>query len=72
VVIFRVFSAITLVLLSSCADFAGKPDQPEATNVSVKVVETKEKTPQKVEKSSIDPDVLFMLMTAALIKHTKT
>jgi len=66
VVIFRVFSAITLVLLSSCADFAGKPDQPEATNVSVKVVETKEKTPQKVEKSSIDPDVLFMLMTAEL------
>ena len=65
-VIFRVFSAITLVLLSSCADFAGKPDQPEATNVSVKVVETKEKTPQKVEKSSIDPDVLFMLMTAEL------
>ena len=54
------------MLLSSCADFAGKPDQPEATNVSVNMVETKEKTPQKVEESSIDPDVLFMLMTAEL------
>jgi tetratricopeptide (TPR) repeat protein len=66
VVIFRVFSAITFVLLSSCADFAGKPDQLEATDVSIKVVEPKEKSLQKVEKSSIDPDVLFMLMTAEL------
>ena len=65
-VIFRVFSAITLVLLCSCADFAGKADQPEATNVSVKPVEPKEKSLQKVEKSAIDPDVLFMLMTAEL------
>ena len=65
-VIFRVFSAITLVLLCSCADFAGKADQPEATDVSVKVVEPKEKSLQKVEKSAIDPDVLFMLMTAEL------
>jgi len=66
VVIFRVFSAITLVLLSSCADFAGKAAQPEATDVSVKVVEPKAKSLQKVEKSAIDPDVLFMLMTAEL------
>ena len=65
-VIFRVFSAITLVLLSSCADFAGKPDQPEATDVSIKAVVPKEKSLQKVEKISIDPDVLFMLMTAEL------
>ncbi len=65
-VIFRIFSAITLVLLSSCADFPDKQDQPEATDVSVKVVEPKVKTPQKVEKSSIEPDVLFMLMTAEL------
>jgi len=66
VVIFRVFSAITLVLLSSCADFAGKADQPETVNVPVKVLEPKEKSPQKIEKTAIDPDVLFMLMTAEL------
>jgi tetratricopeptide (TPR) repeat protein len=66
VVIFRVFSAITLVLLSSCADFAGKADQPVVTNISDKVEEPKEKSLQKVEKNSIDPDVLFMLMTAEL------
>jgi len=54
------------VLLSSCADFAGKAAQPEATDVSVKVVEPKAKSLQKVEKSAIDPDVLFMLMTAEL------
>ena len=65
-VIFRVFSAITLVLLSSCADFAGKADQPETVNVPVKVLEPKEKSPQKIEKTAIDPDVLFMLMTAEL------
>ena len=65
-VIFRVFSAITLVLLSSCADFAGKAAQPEVSDVSVKVVEPKEKSLQKPEKSAIDPDVLFMLMTAEL------
>ena len=65
-VIFRVFSAITLVLLSSCADFAGKAAQPEVADVSVKVVKPKEKSLQKPEKSDIDPDVLFMLMTAEL------
>ena len=65
-VIFRVFLAITLVLLSSCADFAGKVDQPVVTNISDKVEEPKEKSLQKVEKNSIDPDVLFMLMTAEL------
>jgi tetratricopeptide (TPR) repeat protein len=66
VVIFRVFSAITLLILSSCADFAGKSDQIEVTDAPVKVVEPKEKLLQKVEKSSLDPDVLFMLMTAEL------
>ncbi|MEI6145464.1 MAG: tetratricopeptide repeat protein [Methylococcales bacterium] len=64
--IFRFFSAITLVVLSSCADFAGKADQAKAADVSVKVAEPKEKSLQKLEKTSIDPDVLFMLMTAEL------
>jgi len=66
VLIFRVFSVITLVLLSSCADFAGKEDQVKAADVPVKVLEPKEKSPQKLEKTSLDPDVLFMLMTAEL------
>jgi len=66
VLIFRFFSAITLVVLSSCADFAGKADQAKAADVSVKVAEPKEKSLQKLEKTSIDPDVLFMLMTAEL------
>ncbi len=64
--IFRFFSAITLVVLSSCADFAGKADQAKAADVSVKVAEPKEKSLQKLEKTSIDPDVLFMLMMAEL------
>lgn len=54
------------MVLSSCADFAGKADQAKAADVSVKVAEPKEKSLQKLEKTSIDPDVLFMLMTAEL------
>ncbi len=54
------------MVLSSCADFAGKADQAKAADVSVKVAEPKEKSLQKLEKTSIDPDVLFMLMMAEL------
>jgi len=66
VLIFRLFSVITLVLLNSCADSPAKPSQPEATVAPVKIAEPKGKSPQKEEKTSIDPDVLFMLLTAEL------
>ena len=65
-VIFRIFSVVTLVLLSSCADFPDKQDQPEVTDVSAKVVAPKEKALLKEEKTAIEADVLFMLMTAEL------
>ena len=64
--IFRLFSVITLVLLNSCADSPAKPGQPEGTIVPVKIAESKEKAKAKEDKTSIDPDVLFMLLTAEL------
>ncbi|MDD1629922.1 MAG: tetratricopeptide repeat protein [Methylococcaceae bacterium] len=64
--IFRLFSVITLVLLNSCADSPAKPGQPEGTVAPVKIAEPKEKAKAKEDKTSIDPDVLFMLLTAEL------
>ena len=65
--IFRLLSVITLVLLNSCADSPAKPSQPEGTIAPVKIAEPKEKAQRKEEtKTSIDPDVLFMLLTAEL------
>jgi tetratricopeptide (TPR) repeat protein len=66
VLIFRLFSVITLVLLNSCADSPAKPGQPEGTAAAVKIAEPKEKAKAKEDKTSIDPDVLFMLLTAEL------
>ncbi len=64
--IFRLFSVITLVLLNSCADSPAKPGQPEGAVAPVKIAEPKEKAKAKEDKTSIDPDVLFMLLTAEL------
>lgn len=64
--IFRLFSVITLILLSSCADSPAKPSQPEGVVAPIKKAEIKSKSQQKEEKTSIDPDVLFMLLTAEL------
>ena len=64
--IFRLFSAITLVLLSSCADSPAKSSSPEEAVAPIKLTEPKEKAPQKEQKTAIDPDVLFMLLTAEL------
>jgi len=66
VLIFRLFSVITLVLLNSCADSPAKLSQPEGTVAPVKIAEPKEKAKAKEDKTSIDPDVLFMLLTAEL------
>lgn len=64
--IFRLLSVITLVFLNSCADSPAKPSQPVGAVGPVKIADTKGKTQQKELKSSIDPDVLFMLLTAEL------
>ena len=64
--IFRLISVITLILLSSCADSPAKPGKPEGTAAQIKKAEIKSKAPKKVDKTSIDPDVLFMLLTAEL------
>jgi tetratricopeptide (TPR) repeat protein len=66
VLIFRLFSVIALILLNSCADSPAKPSQPEGAVAPIKIAETKGKTQKKEEKTSIDPDVLFMLLTAEL------
>ena len=64
--IFRLLSVITLVLLNSCADSPAKPSQPEGTVTPLKVAGPKGKTQPKEDKTSIDPDVLFMLLTAEI------
>jgi len=66
VLIFRLLSVITIVLLNSCADSPAKPGASKPSVAPVKITETKEKTQQKELKTSIDPDVLFMLLTAEL------
>jgi tetratricopeptide (TPR) repeat protein len=54
------------VLLNGCADSPPKPTQSKGAIAPVKIAEPKEKAHQKEEKTSIDPDVLFMLLTAEL------
>lgn len=60
--IFRLLSLIALVLLNGCASL------PESKKSSepVKLSETKVKTQPGGVKTSIDPDVLFMLLTAEI------
>ena len=64
--IFRLFSVITLVFLNGCADSPAKPSAARRIVAPVKIAEPKGKTQQKEVKTSIDPDVLFMLLTAEL------
>ena len=64
--IFRLLSVITIVFLNSCVESPAKPSGSEESVAPVKITETKEKTKQKELKTSIDPDVLFMLMTAEI------
>jgi tetratricopeptide (TPR) repeat protein len=66
VLIFRLLSIITLVLLNSCADSPAKPSQQEGVVAPVKTAGPKGKAKSKEEETSIDPDVLFMLLTAEL------
>lgn len=59
---FRLFSVIALVLLSGCAS---SPESKKPIE-SVKVTGLKGKAQQDDVKTAIDPDVLFMLLTAEI------
>ncbi len=64
--IFRTFFVVGIVLLNSCAGSPEKVNKPDKSTASVKVTETKDKNRQKEVKTDIDPDVLFMLLTAEI------
>ena len=64
--IFKLLSVITLVVLNGCADSPAKPRDLKESVAPVKIAGTKEKTQQKESKTSIDPDVLFTLLTAEI------
>ncbi|MDD5266746.1 MAG: tetratricopeptide repeat protein [Methylococcales bacterium] len=64
--IFKLLSVITLVVLNGCADSPAKPRDLKASGEPVKIAGTKEKTQLKESKTSIDPDVLFTLLTAEI------
>jgi len=66
VLIYRLLSVITLVLLNSCANLPEKSSVPKESVTPGKGAETKGKSQQKELKASIDPDVLFMVLTAEL------
>jgi tetratricopeptide (TPR) repeat protein len=66
VLIFRLLSLITIVFLNSCVESPAKPSGSKESVVPAKIAEPKGKTQQKELKTSIDPDVLFMLLTAEL------
>ncbi|MDI1276992.1 tetratricopeptide repeat protein [Methylobacter sp.] len=64
--IFRLFSVITLVFLNGCASSPEKPSAQEEAVEPVKIAEPKKKTEQSEVKTAIDPDVMYMLMAAEL------
>jgi tetratricopeptide (TPR) repeat protein len=66
VLIFRLFSVITFILLNGCASLTEKPNGSKNTIVPVKISEIKDKTKHREAKTDIDPDLLFMLLTAEL------
>jgi tetratricopeptide (TPR) repeat protein len=66
VLIFRLLSVITFIFLNGCADSPGKPGATGESVAPAKIARVKEKTQQKELKTSIDPDVLFTLLTAEI------
>jgi tetratricopeptide (TPR) repeat protein len=66
VLIFRLFFVVGIVLLNSCAGSPEKVNKPDKSTASIKITEAKEKDRQKAAKTDIDPDVLFMLLTAEI------
>ncbi len=64
--IFRLFFIVTLFLLNSCASSADKTHAVAKSVDPLKIVDSKEKARQKELKTAIDPDVMFMLLTAEI------
>lgn len=64
--IFRLLPVLALILLNSCADSPAKPSDSKESVAPVEAIEVKEKVKQKVQKSSIDPEILYTLLTAEL------
>lgn len=66
VLIFRILSVTTVVLLSGCSFFSSKNDVSNVAVDSNKTGDVKERITLKGLKDSIDPDVLYTLLTAEL------
>jgi tetratricopeptide (TPR) repeat protein len=66
VLIFRLFSVVALVLLNACAASPEKPIAPTEFPVPAKPDEASEKTSASEAKTAIDPDVLFILLSAEI------
>ncbi len=64
--IFRLFFVVILCLLNSCAGSSDKPSEPVKPAVTAKVADMKEKVRQKEAATAIDPDVMFMILTAEI------
>ncbi|WP_411726574.1 tetratricopeptide repeat protein [Methyloglobulus sp.] len=64
--IFRLFPVIPLVFLYGCATSPEQAPTPKASVKPVELVKPLGKNQQKEDKTSLDPDVLFMLMTAEI------
>ncbi len=64
--ILRLFSVISLVILAACATAPEQTGVPKAAEKSLGLTKPLSKSEHKEDKTSIDPDVLFMLMTAEI------
>ena len=64
--IFRLLPVLALILLNSCVDSPAKLSNSKESVPPVEAIEVKEKVKQKVQKSSIDPEILYTLLTAEL------
>ncbi|MGZ8194988.1 MAG: tetratricopeptide repeat protein [Methylosarcina sp.] len=64
--IFKLFSVVALVLLNACAASPEKKSAPKELTAPVKLDEVSEKTSASEAKTAIDPDVLFILLSAEI------
>ncbi len=62
----RLLSVTSLVLLAGCSQVASKSEALGEPVVANKIVEAKEKIEPKKSKTSIEPDVLYTLLTAEI------
>ncbi len=65
-VIFRLFSVLTLILLNGCAGSQDKLNSQEESVEPVKISQTKRGTQPDGTNTEIDPDVMYMLLAAEL------